>query len=817
MPKGGGGGGGGGAKGRKQPFSGKAKKEYLKAKRERRAAEGAVWEDRGRPSESEPTGAGAASAASIEGRLTTSLGKSGKENQLSTVVVRETDAAVEARKRVATQPVNTSARGMRAIAPEPSVDYATVEIPRSVLRSRSAQSILDAGEDVASAEAAAFRLWLRRVYGSFSPEQLSTFEHNVLVWQQLWRTVEGASVVVVVADARNPLFHLPPNLYEYLAVKSGRPVIVAMTKADLCPPAAVAAWRAYLLRRYPGVRAVVPFTASASTAAGEERMSTRRRAIRAAMRSYDAERKAARAEGVLALLKQAGASEVQAEAVRAGIALSSGTGRGGVSDALQRAGIGIDGAAIPVPAATGSGDREDDSRKGKHRRRKAKKAAAAGASSGAGGGGKGRGRAPDGDSDDEGESGAGGGDGAAGARGSAGPGGARRQGRGKKGKAGRRGRNAQEYYDRLHAAEEEAALGLTSASGARAGAAEVARSRAEEVAKRMGGEVAPARAARPAADTGACPAAIEPPALDVLRAADWASQPRVVVGVVGHPNVGKSSLINTLTGAKRVSVSRTPGHTKRMQHIAVCPGLTLLDCPGLLFPHCYGPRRPRAEASGDDDAGLDDKDLEELLARQAGPEEDEEDGSDGDSDDSGDSSHDDDDDDDDDNDDDDDDGSDSAGRRAAARAEPPKPAAAARPALAGGSQHTEMALLAWEADLRRHRAMQQCLGVMPLAQVREPYTAVRFLAERLPLERMYGLKPVDEDDYAAAAAGDYAWTPWAICESYAVKCGLLHARTGRPDAHAAGRRILQDAVDGVLPIYFWPPADAEASGVSSSE
>ena len=39
----------------------------------------------------------------------------------------------------------------------------------------------------------------------------------------------------------------------------------------------------------------------------------------------------------------------------------------------------------------------------------------------------------------------------------------------------------------------------------------------------------------------------------------------VTVGMIGHPNVGKSSLINGLVGRKVVSTSSTPGHTKYLQ------------------------------------------------------------------------------------------------------------------------------------------------------------------------------------------------------------------------------------------------------------
>ncbi|NWI38734.1 LSG1 GTPase, partial [Picathartes gymnocephalus] len=56
------------------------------------------------------------------------------------------------------------------------------------------------------------------------------------------------------------------------------------------------------------------------------------------------------------------------------------------------------------------------------------------------------------------------------------------------------------------------------------------------------------------------------------------------VGLVGYPNVGKSSTINTILGNKKVSVSATPGRTKHFQTLYVEPGLCLCDCPGLVMP-----------------------------------------------------------------------------------------------------------------------------------------------------------------------------------------------------------------------------------------
>jgi len=63
-----------------------------------------------------------------------------------------------------------------------------------------------------------------------------------------------------------------------------------------------------------------------------------------------------------------------------------------------------------------------------------------------------------------------------------------------------------------------------------------------------------------------------------------APPPKLTVGLVGYPNVGKSSTINSLIGAKKVSVSSTPGKTKHFQTIHLSPDLILCDCPGLVFP-----------------------------------------------------------------------------------------------------------------------------------------------------------------------------------------------------------------------------------------
>lgn len=57
-----------------------------------------------------------------------------------------------------------------------------------------------------------------------------------------------------------------------------------------------------------------------------------------------------------------------------------------------------------------------------------------------------------------------------------------------------------------------------------------------------------------------------------------------VIGLVGYPNVGKSSTINAILDAKKVPVSATPGRTKHFQTLFVDKNICLCDCPGLVFP-----------------------------------------------------------------------------------------------------------------------------------------------------------------------------------------------------------------------------------------
>ena len=177
-----------------------------------------------------------------------------------------------------------------------------------------------------------------------------------------------------------------------------------------------------------------------------------------------------------------------------------------------------------------------------------------------------------------------------------------------------------------------------------------------------------------------------------------ASQPAAVrmttVGFVGHPNVGKTSLLNAIVGRKVASVSRTPGHTKHLQTWQLSPTLTVCDSPGLVFPV--------------------------------------------------------------------------GGALTTSRDVPP-------------------------------RAVYECCGLYPIAQVRESFSAVRLLAETLELERLYNIREEDRE------GDDDPLSPLALCAALAVKRGYTLRRGGAPDVHRAGLEVLRDCVDGALCLAFAPP------------
>jgi ribosome biogenesis GTPase A len=69
--------------------------------------------------------------------------------------------------------------------------------------------------------------------------------------------------------------------------------------------------------------------------------------------------------------------------------------------------------------------------------------------------------------------------------------------------------------------------------------------------------------------------------------------------VMGIPNVGKSTLINSLAGKKMAKVGNEPAVTRRQQKIQIGDRLQIIDTPGVLWPRIENPDSAyRLAASG---------------------------------------------------------------------------------------------------------------------------------------------------------------------------------------------------------------------------
>ncbi|KAL1889291.1 GTPase required for pre-60S ribosomal subunit nuclear export and maturation [Ceratocystis pirilliformis] len=58
----------------------------------------------------------------------------------------------------------------------------------------------------------------------------------------------------------------------------------------------------------------------------------------------------------------------------------------------------------------------------------------------------------------------------------------------------------------------------------------------------------------------------------------------IAVGMIGYPNVGKSSIINTLRAKKTCVTAPIPGSTKIWQYVSLMKRISMIDCPGIVPP-----------------------------------------------------------------------------------------------------------------------------------------------------------------------------------------------------------------------------------------
>ncbi|CAH2060888.1 unnamed protein product [Thlaspi arvense] len=100
-------------------------------------------------------------------------------------------------------------------------------------------------------EKQAFLTWRRKLASLEENEKLvlTPFEKNLDIWRQLWRVLERSDLIVMVVDARDPLFYRCPDLEAYAQeIDEHKKTMLLVNKADLLPSHVREKWAEYFSR-----------------------------------------------------------------------------------------------------------------------------------------------------------------------------------------------------------------------------------------------------------------------------------------------------------------------------------------------------------------------------------------------------------------------------------------------------------------------------------------------------------------------------------------------------------------------------------------
>ncbi|KAK9062691.1 hypothetical protein SSX86_019880 [Deinandra increscens subsp. villosa] len=103
-------------------------------------------------------------------------------------------------------------------------------------------------EELDANERRAFLVWRRSLARLEENDNLvlTPFEKNLDIWRQLWRVVERSDLLVMVVDARDPLFYRCPDLEAYAReVDEHKRTLLLINKADLLPYSVRLKWAEY--------------------------------------------------------------------------------------------------------------------------------------------------------------------------------------------------------------------------------------------------------------------------------------------------------------------------------------------------------------------------------------------------------------------------------------------------------------------------------------------------------------------------------------------------------------------------------------------
>ncbi|KAL9413514.1 hypothetical protein AB3S75_042076 [Citrus x aurantiifolia] len=103
-------------------------------------------------------------------------------------------------------------------------------------------------EELDDNERQAFLAWRRSLARLEENEKLvlTPFEKNLDMWRQLWRVLERSDLIVMVVDARDPLFYRCPDLEAYAReIDEYKRTLLLVNKADLLPFSVRKRWAKY--------------------------------------------------------------------------------------------------------------------------------------------------------------------------------------------------------------------------------------------------------------------------------------------------------------------------------------------------------------------------------------------------------------------------------------------------------------------------------------------------------------------------------------------------------------------------------------------
>ena len=403
-------------------------------------------------------------------------------------------------------------------------------------------------EELESNERAAFLDW-RRGLADLEENQgylLTPFEKNLEVWRQLWRVLERAQLIVQIVDARNPLLFYSEDLARYVhEVDPKKRTILLINKADLLTDAQRRSWAAYLAER--GIEFVFWSAAAAQAALEEqarrERMGVGPVPVRQRASSSAADDAAAPSHqqpGLRKLLDEDDDEEDEDEAVTV---QHSAAKAAAIIDA-KRGSSGRHGSERVVEEEKGDDDDGDGD---------------------------------DGDDDDDDDEDA-------------------MLARMTNARAASRSlpQPSQLPEDAIDVNDEASEEASEESDGAADGDDMDAATQSQGGAEPL---MALGKGHGTATATTHVHTREELLTLLVRRCPRSAGRrggrngsSHATIGLVGYPNVGKSSTVNVLVAAKKTSVSATPGKTKHFQTLEVpdVAQMTLCDCPGLVFPTVAG-------------------------------------------------------------------------------------------------------------------------------------------------------------------------------------------------------------------------------------